>query len=258
MPMEILAAPLEAYADKYQNIKFERDDNGVLLVTLHTDGNSLVWTAKAHDELAYAFADIACDRGNRVVVITGAGDSFCDQIDFTSFSLVTPQDWYHIAFEGKRLVKNLLSIEVPVIAAINGPATIHPELPVLSDVTIASETVVFQDGPHFPSGIVPGDGVQFIWPHILGPNRGRYFLITGQEIGAQQALDLGVVNEVLPQGEVLPRALEHAQNIAGKTELAIRSTRLISKSEIDRLVNDQIHVGFPHQALAVMDMSAGS
>jgi enoyl-CoA hydratase/carnithine racemase len=256
MPMQILAKPLSEYADKYEHAKLERDENGVLLVTLHTEGKSLVWTAKAHDELSYLFTDIACDRENRVVVLTGAGDAFCDEIDFESFSLVTPRDWYHITFEGKRLVKNLLDIEVPVIAAINGPATIHPELPVLSDVIIASDTTTFQDGPHFPSGIVPGDGVQFIWPHILGPNRGRYFLITGQVLTAQEALTLGVVGEVLPQDQVLARALEHAANIASKTELAIRSTRILMKREIDRLVSEQQGVGFPHQALAVMDMGS--
>jgi enoyl-CoA hydratase/carnithine racemase len=256
MPMEILAKPLSEYAESYEHAKLERDESGVLLVTLHTNGGSLIWTAKAHDELGYLFTDIACDRGNRVVVLTGAGEAFCSEIDFSSFDLGTPRDWYHIAFEGKRLVKNLLDIEVPVISAINGPAWIHPEIPVLSDVIIAADTTSFQDGPHFPSGIVPGDGAQYIWPHILGPNRGRYFLLTGQVIDAAEALRLGVVNEVLPLDQVLPRALEHAANIAGKTELAIRSTRILMKREIDRIVSDQQGVGFAHQALGVMDMGS--
>ncbi|MCK5892628.1 enoyl-CoA hydratase/isomerase family protein [Aeromicrobium sp.] len=255
MPMEILAPTLDQYKDKYENVKFDRDDNGVLTMTFHTDGGSLVWTAKAHDELAYAFADVANDRGNRVVVLTGAGDAYCDQIDFDSFDLSTPHGWYHIMFEGTRLVNNLLDIEVPVIAAINGPASIHPELPILSDITVASTTASFQDGPHFPSGIVPGDGVQYIWPAILGPNRGRYFLLTGQVLDAQKALDWGVVNEVVEPDQVLPRALELAAEVAGKTDLAIRFTRILLKREWTKLAAENQSDGFLHQAVAVMGMS---
>jgi len=254
MAMEILAASFDEYRDKYDHVQFTRDEQGVLVMRFHTEGNSLVWTAKAHDELAYAFADVANDRENRVVVLTGAGDAYCDEIDFGSFDLGTPKDWYHIMFEGTRIVQNLLDIEVPVIAAINGPATIHPELPILSDITIASTTASFQDGPHFPSGIVPGDGVQYIWPTLLGQNRGRYFLLTGQVIDAQLALDWGVVNEVVAPEQVLDRALEHARAIAGKTDLAIRFTRLLLKREWARLAQQNQSDGFLHQAVAVMGM----
>jgi len=61
---------------------------------------------------------------------------------------------------------------------------------------LAADTALFQDAPHFMSGIVPGDGAHVVWPHLLGPNRGRYFLITGQELNARTAFEYGVVNEV--------------------------------------------------------------
>jgi enoyl-CoA hydratase/carnithine racemase len=60
----------------------------------------------------------------------------------------------------------------------------------LCDIVIASDTATFQDDPHFLNGIVPGDGVHIIWPLLLGPNRGRYFLLTGQKLSAQEALSL--------------------------------------------------------------------
>lgn len=251
--MEILGPKLSDYSEKYEHVAFNRED-GVLEVRLHTGDGPLVWTARAHDELAYCFNDVACDRENKVVLLTGTGDSFCSEIDFSTFGLASPQDWYHIAFEGRRLLRNLLDIEVPVIAAINGPATIHPEIPVLSDITIASDTVVFADGPHFPSGIVPGDGAHFVWPHLIGLNRGRYFLITGQEIDAAMALDYGLVNEILPQDKVLARARELAHQIAAKPELARRFTRILLKREMDRLVHEQLEMGFLHQAVAAMDL----
>ncbi len=252
--MSRIAPSLDDYANKYDNIRLERGDDGVLLVTVHTEGKSLVWTARAHDELAYCFTDIACDPDNKVVVLTGAADSFCAEIDFTSFSLGTAADWSHIIFEGQRLLNNLLSIEVPVIAAINGPATIHPEIPVLSDITIASDTVTFQDAPHFPSGIVPGDGAHITWTHVLGPQRGRYFLLTGQTLDARQALEYAVVNEVLPPGQVLPRALELAATIAAKPALARRYTRVVLTREIKRLMHEQLGLGLAHEAPGALSL----
>jgi enoyl-CoA hydratase/carnithine racemase len=253
MPKQI-APTLEQYAERYESIRLERDDAGVLTVTVHTDGDSLVWSSTAHDELAYCFADIATDVDNEVVVLTGAGESYCTDIDFSSFSLGTAADWSQIIFEGQRLLTNLLAIEVPVIAAINGPAHIHPEIPVLSDITIASETATFHDGPHFPAGIVPGDGAHLVWTSVLGPRRGPYFLLTGQTLDAQQALDYGVVNEVVPAGQALARAHELAADIAAKPRLARRYTRALMTRETKRLVHEQLALGLTSEALAALSL----
>jgi enoyl-CoA hydratase/carnithine racemase len=251
--MTAIAPTLDEYADKYEHVRLERQD-GILLVTLHSGGKSLVWTSQAHDELAYCFNDIACDVENKVVVLTGAGDAFCAEIDFSSFSLGTAADWSHIIFEGQRLINNLLQIEVPVISAINGPVLVHPEIPMLSDITVASEHATFQDSPHFPSGIVPGDGAHTVWMHILGPQRGRYFLLTDQKLEAKQALDYGAVNEVVPREEVLPRAMTLAATIAAKPALARRYARVVLTREIKRLVQDQLSFGLAHEALAALSL----
>lgn len=250
--MALIAPSFDDYATKYDNIRLERDDAGVLEVTLHTEGKSLVWTAEAHDELAYAFTDIACDAGNRAVVLTGAGDAFCSEIDFTTFNLGTAQDWSQIIFEGQRLLQNLMGIEVPVIAAINGPVTVHAEIPVLSDITVAANTTVFADTPHFANGIVPGDGAHVCWMHVLGPQRGRYFLLAEQTLDAAQALEFGVVNEVLPPEQVLPRARELAARIAAKPALGARYSRVVLTREIKRLIHEQQALGLTHEALAAL------
>ena len=148
---------------------------------------------------------------------------------------------------------NLLDIEVPVISAINGPARIHPEIPVLSDVVLASETALFQDAPHFMSGIVPGDGAHVVWPHVLGPNRGRYFLLMGQELDAQTAMSHGVVNEVLPRAKLLARAQEIARNIADKPPLTRRYTRVALTHRIKRLMHESLGYGLAIEALAAVD-----
>lgn len=251
--MARISPSLDDYAKKYENIRLERED-GVLLLTVHTNGDSLVWTSQAHDELAYCFTDVACDPDNKVVLLTGAGDAFCGEIDFSSFSLGTAADWSRIIFEGQRLLTNLMNIDVPVMAAINGPALIHPEIPILSDIVIAADTVKFKDGPHFPSGIVPGDGAHLAWTHVLGPTRGRYFLLTGQELDAPQALEFGVVNEVLPANQVLGRARELATDIAAKPDLARRYARAVLTREIKRLIHEQLGFGLAHEALAALSL----
>ena len=173
------APRLEQYKDRYENIELYRTDEGVLVMRFHTDGGPLVWSALAHEELGYCFTDVGADRENKVVVMTGTGANWCADINAGSFKLSTAGEWDLTFYDGRRLLNNLLDIEVPVISAINGPARIHPEIPVMSDIVIASDTALFQDAPHFMSGIVPGDGAHVVWPHLLGPNRGRYFLIMG-------------------------------------------------------------------------------
>jgi len=236
------------YATKYKNVAMERRD-GILQIKLHTDGKSLVWTLDVHDSLPYLFTEIASDRENKVVILTGAGDAFCNELDHSTFNSRNPEQWDNVWFEGQRLLNNLLAINVPVISAVNGPALFHAEIPVMSDVVLASETAVFKD-PHFEVGNVPGDGCTVVWTHVLGPNRGRFFLLTGQELDAATALDYGVVNEVLAPRDLLPRAWELAEKFAAKPFLVRRYTREILTQEYKRLMHAGVGAGLSLQGLA--------
>jgi enoyl-CoA hydratase/carnithine racemase len=242
----------EQYRQRYQNIRLERTD-GIVTVTFHTDGGPFVWSAKAHEEMGFCFTELSCDRDNKVVIMTGTGENYCVDINAGSFKLSTAGDWDHIIYDGRRLLTNLLDIEVPVIAAINGPVRIHPEIPVLADIVLAADTALFQDAPHFMSGIVPGDGAHIVWPHLLGTNRGRYFLITGQELDARTAKECGVINEVLPRERLLPRATELARYIAGMPALARRYTRLALTQPLKRLMQENLGYGLALEALAAID-----
>lgn len=250
--MTSIAPKFEQYRNRYRNIKLERDD-GILTVTLHTNGKSLVWSALAHEELGYCFTDIGTDRDNKVVILTGAGENFCADIDAGSFKLSNAGDWDLTFFDGRRLLNNLMDIEVPVISAVNGPARIHPEIPVLSDMVIASDNALFQDAPHFMSGIVPGDGAHVVWPHIIGANRGRFFLLSGQELDARKALEYGAVSEVVSRDRLMPRARELAQNIAAKPILTRRYTRVALTQRIKRLLHEGLSLGLAAEALAAID-----
>jgi enoyl-CoA hydratase/carnithine racemase len=246
-------ASLEQYADNYRHIRMERRD-GILQMTFHTDGGPLQWGGGPHEEFPRAFADVGSDPANRVVIITGTGDAFSGpQGTAAGAPKRTPREWDKTYWEGKRLLTNLLDIEVPIIGAVNGPALRHSEIPLLSDIVLASETAAFQDSGHFMSGLVPGDGVHIVYPMLLGLNRGRYFLLTGQSIGAQEAQTLGLVNEVLPPGELLPRAWALAGQLAEKSDLVLRYTRVATTQYVKRIMQDLLGYGLALEGLGSAD-----
>jgi enoyl-CoA hydratase/carnithine racemase len=251
----VVAPKLEDYRDRYKSVRLERED-GILTMQFHTDGGPLVWTSLAHEELSFCFADVGADAENHVVILTGTGESYCAEISFESFDLSTSRAWDTVLYEGRRLLRNLIDIPVPVIAAVNGPALFHPEIPVMSDIVIASESASFQDGPHYPSGIVPGDGAHIVWPHVLGPNRGRYFLLTGQTLDAKTAQEYGAVNEVVPAGQLMARAQEVAKDVAAKPYLTRRYAREVLTQRWKRLLDEGLGFGLALEAHAAVDMIA--
>lgn len=248
----------EDYSTEYSHIRMDRRD-GILQITFHTDGGTLVWGGGPHGEFGRAFYDIGRDPDNKVVIMTGTGDSFIEEItpevlgNRLPNTKITPTTWDQIYCDAKRLVMNLLDIEVPIIAAVNGPVNIHAELAVLSDIVLASEHAAFQDAPHFPNGLVPGDGVHVIWPYLLGPNHGRYFLLTGQRLSAEDAQQLGVVSEVLPAEDLLPRAWELAQQLLKQPPLTVRYARVVMTQELKKLMLENLSHGLALQGLAAND-----
>jgi enoyl-CoA hydratase/carnithine racemase len=92
-----------------------------------------------------------------------------------------------------------------------------------------------------------------VWPHVLGPNRGRYFLISGQELDAKTALAYGAVNEVLAPDRLMDRARELARYIAAMPNLTRRYTRLALTQRIKRLLQEGLGYGLAFEALAAID-----
>lgn len=243
---------LAEYSKKYSHIKFHREDE-ILQVTMHSDGKDLIWGFPPHEELGYCFGDIGNDRENKVIIFTGSGDTFIHKEELGGGKPDAKIWGEHVLPDAKRLLMNLLEIQAPMIAAINGPATVHAELGVLCDIVLAADHAIFQDAPHFPSGLVPGDGVHVVWPLLLGLNRGRYFLMTGQKLSATEALNLGVVNEVMPQAQLLPRAWELAKIIRQRPALTVRLTREAMLHQVKRAMLDQLPYGLALEGLAASD-----
>ena len=137
-------------------------------------------------------------------MLTGTGQTFIDNIDGPSLGdLTKPWTADVVYVEGRRGVQRLVDLEIPIVAAVNGPVSVHSEYALLADVVIASETAVFSDVPHLAFGIAPGDGLVVVWEEVLGLNRARYLEITGGSFTAREALAWGAVGEVVPQENVL-------------------------------------------------------
>ena len=248
------------YHDRYPSIKMDRSDDGILQLTFHTDDGPLVWghIGGPHAEFADAFGDIARDTENRVVIMTGTGDQFSGPAaDKTTFPKVDPVGWETIRFNGVQLTTNLLDIPAPVISCINGPALRHAEIPLLGDIVLAADDTVIQDSAHFPNRTVPGDGVNLFFPLLMGWNRGRYFLLTGQVLDAKELKDMGLVNEVLPREELLPRAWEIAHTLIKQNPLVLRYTRMMLTEPLKTMVRQHLGHGLALEGLAAVYESTG-
>jgi len=242
------------YKDSYANYKFELSEEGILFMQCHTDGGPLHWEWSSHDAMSDAFADVAGDREIKAVIHTGTGETYNHSrgrpvtdsgkplynayADAEGVSIMDEKSWY-----GRMLLENLLAVDVPMIAAINGPCSMHSEVPLLMDIVLASEDAWFQDLSHFPRGMVPGDGQHVMWEALVGPSRARYLLLTGYKLTAQEAREWGVVHEVLPKDKLLDRAWEVARQIAMRPPIATRSTRHILVQNLKRAFLNELDHG---------------
>jgi enoyl-CoA hydratase/carnithine racemase len=246
---------LEAYRDSFHNARLARSKSGVLEVALHTDGGTLVFDGHTHEQFVDLFHSIGSDPDNRVVILTGTGQAFMESISPEGFDFFTPQGYDKIYREGKKVLMNILDIEVPLIAAVNGPVRLHSEYILLSDIVLAAPSTVFQDKPHFEFGIVPGDGVHLLWPEVIGTVRGRYFILTRQELDAQTAKEWGVVNEIVPADQLLARAREIAEGLAKLPPLTTRYTRIALTQKLRRIIDEGVGYGLALEGISAADVA---
>jgi enoyl-CoA hydratase/carnithine racemase len=216
-----------SYFSKYPTIRFERDADGVLVMSLHSKGGPLNFTAADHESYVDAFYEVGRDRANKVLILTGAGGDFIPSIDFGSFGDVSDPDvWSKVHDEGTQLLENIANVRVPMIFALEGRAHVHAEYGLLANLIVAGEGASFNDLPHFAGGIIPGDGVYTLWSYFVGPGRAQAMLLDPKPLSARDAHALGVVAEVVPDGNALPRAREIAKSYLTRTEVTRRNTRI--------------------------------
>ena len=243
------------YRDSFPNARLNRSATGVLEVALHTGGGTLIFDGHTHEQFVELFHAVGSDPDNRVVILTGSGDAFMERITLDGFDFFTPRGYDKIWREGKKVLMNLLDIEVPLIAAVNGPVRLHSEYILLADIVLATPSTVFQDKPHFELGIVSGDGVHLLWQEAIGTIRGRYFILTRQELDAATAKEWGAVNEILPADRLLARAREIAEGLAALPPLATSYTRTAMTQRLRRIIDEGVGYGLALEGISAADVA---
>jgi enoyl-CoA hydratase/carnithine racemase len=245
----------DAYCGSFPNARLARSKSGVLEVALHTDGGTLVFNGHTHEQFVDLFHAIGSDPDNRVVILTGSGNAFMETISPEGFDFFTPRGYDKIYREGRKVLMNILDIEAPLIAAVNGPARLHTEFVLLADIILATPSTVFQDKPHFEAGIVPGDGVHLLWQEAIGPIRGRYFILTRQELDAQTAKEWGAVNEIVAGDKLLPRAREIAEGLAKLPSLTTKYTRIALTQKLRRIIDEGVTLGLALEGISAAEVA---
>lgn len=243
------------YCASFPNARLARSTAGVLEAAFHTDGGTLIFNGYTHEQFVDLFHAIGSDPDNRVVILTGSGGAFMETISPEGFDFFTPRGYDKIYREGRKVLMNILDIEVPLIAAVNGPARLHSEYVLLADIVLATPLTVFQDKPHFEFGIVPGDGVHLLWQEVIGTVRGRYFILTRQELDAQTAKEWGAVNEIVPADKLLPRAREIAEGLAKLPPLTTKYTRVALTQKLRRIIGEGVALSLALEGISAADVA---
>jgi len=246
---------LTTYHDCFPNARLTRSETGVLEVAFHTNGGTLVFNGHTHEQFVDLFHAIGSDPDNRVVILTGTGEAFMESISLEGFDFFSPRGYDKIYREGKKVLMNILDIEVPLIAAVNGPVRLHSEYILLADIVLATPSTIFQDKPHFEFGITPGDGVNLLWQEVIGSVRGRYFILTSQELDAKTAKEWGAVNEIVPADKLLARAVEIAEGLAKLPPLTARYTRIALTQRLRRIIDEGVGYGLALEGISAADVA---
>lgn len=227
--------------EEFETLRLERDGD-VLKVTIDRPGSELnAIDGTMHAELARLFSALRTETAARAVLITGKGKAFSAGGDLAWFpKIAEPEEAETVRRDAKRIVWDLLDVEVPIVAAVNGYAVgLGASIALLSDVIFMAESATVAD-PHVRMGIVAGDGGTAIWPLAVGPARAKQYLLTGDPLTAREAERIGLVNFVVPDDELGSRAMDFAKRLAAAAPLAVKYTKL----SVNKLIKDALNIAF--------------
>jgi enoyl-CoA hydratase len=241
----------------YEFLKVEVAER-VATVTINRPESRNAVVAALHHEFEQIWPDLAEDRDVNAILLTGAGEAFSIGGDITSRVRSGPGKTKGrggrriFMADGRRVIENLLDVEQPIVAAINGDALgFAANVALLCDVTVISETARLAD-THVHLGAVAGDGGAVIWPLLIGPNRAKEFLMLGDTITGADAVRIGLVNYAVPAAQVLPKARELAQRLADGPTWAIRWSKLAVNKWLKQQANLIMDAGLAYEAVTLM------
>jgi enoyl-CoA hydratase len=225
----------------WKNLRFERVGDVLRVVIAHPKSPLNVVDHDMHAELTRLFRELKREHTARAVLLTGSGKAFSAGGDFAWFpELQDSGKLEALRRDAKQLVWDLLDVEVPIVAALNGPAVgLGASIALLCDVILMADGATIAD-PHVRVGIVAGDGGAAIWPLLLGPARAKQYLLTGDPLPAAEAERIGLVNRVVPAADLEREAMALATRLAAGAPLAVQYT----KQAVNKLVKDALNIAF--------------
>ena len=233
-------------------------DAGVVTLTMNRPDirNALIGLEDA-DEILAACDQITRDMSVRAVILTGAGTAFSAGGDIKRMREVMtggsdgPSGTRHVYRNGiQRIPLALYNLEVPTIAAVNGPAIgAGCDMACMCDIRIASDQAKFAES-FIRMGLVPGDGGAWLLPRAVGMSKACEMAFTGATIDAAEALRCGLVSRVVPAGQLLPEARLLAQQIAANPSQALRMTKRLMREGQHTRLESLLEMSASFQALA--------
>jgi enoyl-CoA hydratase len=208
--------------DKLENLLIERD-GAVAILTVNRPKVLNALNSQTMDELRRAALALKHDEGVRAIVITGAGEkSFVAGADINELAVQSPAGGREHAKHGQHVLDLIEHMGKPVIAAINGYALGGGcELAMACTLRLAADTARLGQ-PEINLGLIPGYAGTQRLSRLIGRGRALELLLTGDQISAQEAHRLGLVNRVVPAGELMKEARALAGHLAGKAPIAVR------------------------------------
>lgn len=209
-------------------------DGPVAVITIARPQVLNALDARVLDELEGALGDVAANPAARALVITGAGPkAFVAGADIAAMSTMTPEQAEAFSRKGQTVFDAIEALPVPVVAAVNGFALGGGcELVLACDIVYAAENALFGQ-PEVKLGIVPGFGGTARLVRVVGRNTAMEWILAGNNVPAQEALRVGLVQKVLPAAELMPAAMDLARTLAARGPLAVRAARRLVRNAQD-------------------------
>ena len=212
----------------YANILLEQPEPGIHLLTVNRPKALNALNSDTLDEIGAAIVAVGRDPAARVLLVTGAGDkAFVAGADIAQMQAFGPAEAQAFSEQGNRTFRLLEQLPVPALALVNGYALGGGcELALACDWIVASERAAFGQ-PEVNLGVVASFGGTQRLPRLIGRARAIELLVTGRMVKAEEALRIGLANQVVAPGQLLPTGLELARTIAAKGPVAVRLTKQI-------------------------------
>ncbi len=210
----------------FDNILLEEIKDGIYRLTINRPKVLNALNAKTLEEMNEAVSTVISDKSARVLLITGSGNkAFVAGADIAHMSNLSPLEGKAFAEHGMHLFRRLETLNIPVVALVNGYALGGGcELAMSCDFILASDNAKFGQ-PEVNLGVTPGFGGTQRLTRLVGTAMAMELLVTGRTMSADEAMQRGLVNHVHPQDALWDKGLELAEMIAAKSSTAIQLTK---------------------------------